>query len=204
MVDGKSRGQVAFSSYITRCCGLLICSWSWKLLLSFSVRSKLFWGIGFLHTITKLINHWKRRKSNVPVCIIPEERKKCFLKLQCFVLTCRSALTSYSWPRFHIHHFWTGFFKHTFDLDVQPTYDVTANTLRAEETPPSDFLSIPSRKGGGREAEKLGTRKDCLPVEGRVPYGNRLCKSSAGNYKSNIFTTLTKDAFQVITVLGFI
>lgn len=57
--------------------------------------------------------------------------------------------------------------KHTLGSAVQPTYDVTASTRRAGETPPSDFLSIPSRKGGGREAEKLGTRKDCLPAEGR-------------------------------------
>lgn len=44
---------------------------------------------------------------------------------------------------------------------------MSPRALGAEETPPSDFLSIPSRKGGGREAEELGTRKDCLPVEGR-------------------------------------
>jgi len=75
VVDGKPRGQAAFSSYITRCCGSLICSWSWKLLLSFSVRSKLYWGIGFLHTITKLTNHYKKK---VPVCVIPEEKEMFF------------------------------------------------------------------------------------------------------------------------------
>lgn len=141
---------------VTRCCGLLICSWSWKLLLSFSVRSKLYWGIGFLHAMTELFKSFKNNnggEKKFQYVLFQKKKKKesnASLKLQCFTLTCRSALTSYSWPRFHIHHIWTVFLnKHTPDVAVQPTYDVTANTRKAEETPPSDFLSIPSRKGRG-------------------------------------------------------
>jgi len=36
-----------------------------------------------------------------------------FLKLWRCTLPCRSALSSHSWPRFHIHHIWTVFFKQT-------------------------------------------------------------------------------------------
>lgn len=206
MVDGKSRGQVACSSYITRCCGLLICSWSWKLLLSFSIRSKLDWGIWFLHTITKLTNYLRKKKnSNVPACWIPEERKKRCLKLQCLSLTCRSALTSYSWPRFHIHHFWTVYFKQT-HTRLRRSAHLWCHHEHTERTRNSSFgfptHSLQKRRGWGgrgvRNKERLFARRR------EVPYGNRLCKSSAGDYKSNIFTTLPKDAFQVITVLGFI
>lgn len=81
------------------------------------------------------------------------EKKQCVfflfcLKLRCCTLPCRSALTSYSWPRFHIHHIWTVFFKQTHQPQPFSPPMMSPPTRRAAETPPSDFLSIPSRKAG--------------------------------------------------------